>query len=116
MFEGKPVCQKCDRFIHMSLPTTTRKMEPVKKPYEEPEAYKKEVLHDGRPLYDYPAHLPVPKRGHAVKREQIPDEHGVIRYKYITRCVDSEKEKERDVPAKFMKRVKNLFVLPSKEK
>ncbi|KAG1794552.1 uncharacterized protein HD556DRAFT_1442739 [Suillus plorans] len=91
LFDGMPVCEKCDAFLHAPLPTFTRKTESVKKPYEESEAYKKEVIHDGRALLDYPAHLPFPKQGHGVRRIQVPDKEGGMRYKYITRRVESKK-------------------------
>jgi hypothetical protein len=87
--------------------------------------YKKEVINDGRALHDvsppqlssslsllntigqYPAHLPPPQPGYAVRREQVPDEDGGMRYKYITRRVDPEVvEKESDTS--LMTRVKKL--------
>lgn len=110
MFNGKPICEKCDRFFHAPLPVFTKKPEPAKvdvshflcryradlyhpqqKPYEEPEAYKEEVIHDGRALLDYPAHLPFPEPGCGVRRIQVPDEEGGMRYKFITRRVDPKK-------------------------
>ncbi|KAG2041017.1 hypothetical protein BDR03DRAFT_947970 [Suillus americanus] len=108
MFNGKPVCEACNRFLHKSLPTSTRKIASVKKPYEEAEVYKQEVIHDGRALHDYPAHLPPPQPGYAVRREQVPDGKGGMRYKYITRCVEYEKEEEREIPHTFMMRVKDF--------
>ncbi|KAG1849470.1 hypothetical protein F4604DRAFT_1907427 [Suillus subluteus] len=50
MFNGKPVCEKCDRFLHKSLPISTGKLVSVKKPYEEPEAYKQESFTTDEPF------------------------------------------------------------------
>ncbi|KAG1751972.1 hypothetical protein EDD22DRAFT_1052849 [Suillus occidentalis] len=90
MFDGKPVCNKCDRRVHAPLPTITKKTEPEKKPYEEPEAYKREFIHDGREFLDCPAHLPPPKEGYGVRRIQVPDEKGIMRYQYIRRFVGKQ--------------------------
>ncbi|KAG2112931.1 hypothetical protein BD769DRAFT_1673897 [Suillus cothurnatus] len=91
----------------LASPPTSTTTGLVKKPYEEPMIYKKEVINDGRALHDYPAHLPPPQPGYAVRREQVPDEDGGMRYKYITRRVDPEVvEKEADTS--LMTRVKKL--------
>ncbi|KAG2124408.1 uncharacterized protein EDB93DRAFT_1258792 [Suillus bovinus] len=89
MFDGKPLCQKCASFFYEPLPSIPRKTEPVRqKPYEESKAYKKEVINDGRDVWDYPAHLPIPTPGFGIRRIQAFDEEGGMQYKYIRRPVD----------------------------
>lgn len=90
MFNGKPVCEKCDRFLHAPLPTITKKTEPEKRPYEEAEAYKREFIRDGQEFLDCPAHLPPPKQGYGVRRVQVLNEDGTVHHEYIRRLVAEE--------------------------
>lgn len=89
---GKPICAKCDRLLHAPLPIIpARQIVPV---YEEPEACRIEVIH---------TYLPRPKPGYAIRRVQVPDGEGGMRYEYISRRV------ERHTHAKLVNRVKKLF-------
>ncbi|KAG1830069.1 hypothetical protein DFJ58DRAFT_737107 [Suillus subalutaceus] len=117
MFNGKPVCEKCDRFLHKSLPTSTGKLVSVKKPYEEAEVYKQEVIHDGRALHDViPGASAAPSAGLRGQARTSPRRKGGMRSKYITRCVESEKEEEREIPHTLMMRVKDFVLFTGAEK
>ncbi|KAG2344837.1 hypothetical protein BDR05DRAFT_961240 [Suillus weaverae] len=94
---GKPLCAKCDRLLHAPLPPIpTRQIMP--QTYEEPEAYKQEVIH---------TYLPRPKPGYAIRRVQFADGEGRMRHEYISCRV--KPEKRRTVHAKLLKCVKKLF-------
>ncbi|KAG2050535.1 hypothetical protein BDR06DRAFT_1023219 [Suillus hirtellus] len=89
---GKPICAKCDRLLHAPLLIIpARQIAPV---YEEPEACQIEAIH---------TYLPRPKPGYAIRRVQVPDGEGGMRYEYISCRV------ERHTRTKLVNRVKKLF-------